>query len=76
MPGHISMWTVYDHPEDFPTLFVARRIDVHSGGIVVMTADIITSTHLKYIRRDLREMGLVPIDRHEKDEPHIVEVWL
>ena len=30
-PIRLSMWTVYDHPSDFPDLFIARRWEVGEG---------------------------------------------
>ncbi len=27
----LSLWTVYDHPSDYPCHFVARRFDIAGG---------------------------------------------
>jgi len=70
------MWTVYDHPSDFPDVFIARRSEVHGGGVLVTTGDIVTSPKLKDVRHEMRLRGLVCIDRQEDDYATIVEVWL
>ncbi len=76
VPGHIELWTVYDHPKDHPTCFIARRAVVYSGGTTIMTHDIVTAYTLKEIRDNLSARGLIKIPRHEMDDPVIVECWL
>jgi hypothetical protein len=74
----LNMWTVYDHPEDFPHTFVARRWEVGSGTVVslVMTDDMIIAPELEGIRKVLRLRGLVRLERHPNDDERIVETWI
>jgi len=71
----LAMWTVYDHPRDFPDEFVARRFDVDGKG-ARPTDEILTSSSLDLLRAELASRGLTVINRLPKDEPQIVEVWL
>jgi hypothetical protein len=69
------MWTVYDHPKDFPNEFIARRFEVDGKGARA-TADILTSSSLDLLRSELVHRGLTVINRLPADDPKIVEVWL
>jgi hypothetical protein len=73
--GALSMWTVYDHPRDFPDGFVARRFEVRKGEPVV-TKDAITANGLQPLRTAFERAGLTVIARFEGDEPQIVETWM
>jgi hypothetical protein len=72
----MNLWTVYDHPTDYPNSFVARRGIVSEGGEFKQTDDVIVSNSLDEIRTQLRGRGLAYLPRNPKDEPQIVEVWL
>ena len=67
----LEIWTVYDHPTDFPDMFVARKFN---GG--EPTKDHITSPDIDQIRYAFEELGLVRVMRHPSDDPCIVETWL
>jgi hypothetical protein len=74
--GTLNMWTVYDHPTDFPHSYVARRFEVGGGkGGPVATTDIVQG-ELSIIRESFRHCGLTCLDRNEGDDPNIVETWL
>lgn len=70
----LDMWTVYDHPSDFPDKFVARLFRL-TDAVVPTTAHIV-SDDVDKIRAFLLEKRLVCLKRSEFDEPHIIEVWL
>lgn len=70
----IVMWTVYDHPSDFPDEFVARAFRV-TRGQVEPTNITFTAPSLDEVRAMLPP-GLYPLTRNVGDEPQIVEVWL
>ena len=70
----LSIWTVYDHPTDFPNEFVARRWEVHDKP--VPTDDIITSNDVNLIRASLASRGLTCLAPSKDDDPNIVETWL
>lgn len=72
----LAMWTVYDHPRDYPDKFVARRFDVDADGPRPSASIIITET-LEMLREILaKDLHLTPLDRNEGDDPVIVETWL
>ena len=73
--GGLAMWTIYDHPSDFPHSYVARRFEVRHGD-AVPTRDIVQSDSLQAIRRSFRICGLHCLTRNEEDDPKIVETWL
>lgn len=70
----LSIWTVYDHPRDYPASFVARRSEVIDG-VVQVTADMFVADTLDELRA-LLPPGLYRLPRFPGDQPHIVEVWL
>lgn len=65
-----EMWVVYDHPTDFPESYVARK-----WKNCTPTQDIIVETTLETVRERLPN-GLVRLERHELDDPCIVESWI
>lgn len=72
----LRMWTVYEHPSDFPDKFVARMFVVDENGARA-TASVIIAADIETLRDILAfEMSLVPISRAVLDDPVIVETWL
>jgi hypothetical protein len=69
------MYTVYDHPKDYPHEYVVRRFEIRPNE-VTGTAIYAHAATLAEVRRPLRGMGLSRIGRHESDDLVIVEVWL
>lgn len=73
----LAMWTVYDHPSDFPRGYVARRFEIGKGlDGPQPTDDVVGAGDLQQLRDSLRHAGLVCLTRNEGDEPQIVETWL
>jgi hypothetical protein len=72
--GILSMWTIYNHPRDFPDSFVARRFEVAMEPVA--TNDIIIARELDPLRTTMMEAGLVVMTRNERDEEQIVETWV
>ena len=75
----LVVWTIYDHPSDFPHGYVARKFLIVRGKPEpVPTLALIQSHSLEAVRVGLLEEcpGLVCIKRNEGDEPQIVETWL
>lgn len=72
----MNLWTLYRHPSDFPPgTWVARRSEVHSKGMAVMTADIKTAMS----REDL--IGKIPpgltfVPRMPNEDPVIIGHYL
>ena len=75
MPDKLAMWTVYDHPNDYPHCYVARRYEIDSKG-ARPTVDIMISPNIDALRTALSARGLIPIARNPEDDPKIVETWL
>lgn len=75
MSGALEMWTVYDHPRDFPEYFVARKFLVE-GRQARPTAQVVACGQLAPLREWLAERGLVPLARNDGDDSVIVESWV
>jgi len=74
--GALSMWTIYDHPTDFPDSFIARRFEVGGGhGHAIATEDTVQGD-IDALRESFAKAGLICLRRNENDDPKIVETWL
>ena len=71
----VSMWTVYDHPTDYPEYYVARLFEVTAGRTKITTT-VLVANSLDTIRSEMRQRGLVCMSRQPEDDPKIMEVWL
>jgi hypothetical protein len=71
----LVLWTVYDHPEDYPHSFVARKFLI-TYGQTAPTLDHMIAPDIDAIRDQLMNMGLVCLERHAGDDPVIVETWI
>lgn len=71
----MAIWTVYDHPDDFPDCYVARMF-VLGGPEEGPTAHIIVAPSLGNIRNVMRQLGLVCMKPDDTDPPQIVESWV
>ena len=69
----LSLWTVYEHPKDFPGQFIARRWIV--GGEGRPTNDVLVAESLEGVRKQLPD-GLVRLPRNTEDPPVVVETWI
>ena len=74
--GVLNVWTIYDHPTDFPHSYVARRFET-GGGMLdpVATTDIIQG-ELDALRKSFAICGMVCLTRNVCDDPKIIETWL
>lgn len=75
---HLSMWTVFYNPSDFPGMYVARRFAMDKA-----TADHKSGPSIEDVRSWIRESArssgqgsLVRINRYPQDDPSVVETWL
>lgn len=76
MADRLPMWVIYDHPLDFPAVFMARKWIVRAGQFGPSDAIRVGDT-LKSVREQLHADGFsVIIPRDPGDDPKIVEVWL
>lgn len=71
MSRELVIWTIYDHPKDFPNCFIARKFLNDKP-----TGQVITSPKLNGLRNIMSELyGLTVIPRNVHDDPVIVECW-
>jgi hypothetical protein len=71
----LSIWSVYDHPDDFPESYIAKRFELHAGE-VYSTNDFMIHHDLGLLRHRLERCGLFCIPRYDDDDPKIVETWV
>lgn len=68
----LKIWTVYNHPLDYPDKFVARLFVGEQP-----TESVIIADDLETIRDILCfELGLTVLGRSPEDDSKIVETWL
>jgi hypothetical protein len=70
----LSMWTIYDHPDDFPHTYVARRWELN--GAAPMATDDIVQGELQIIRHSFQRCGMVCLHRNADDDANVVETWI
>ena len=75
MTAVLPMYVVYDHPLDFPDLFVVRRRDI-SPGCDTPTDKVWTCPEIEPLRAWLRGEGMTCLPRDPADDPVIVETWV
>ena len=70
--GDVLVWTIHEHPSDYPEHYVARPFSSRRGAPF---AQCMTAPTLDAIR-DMLPVGLTPMARAESDDPVIVESWV
>lgn len=68
------VYTIYDHPRDFPHNFVCRQYQVLPGQ-AEPTGEFWVAPSLEMVRA-LIPVGMTRIERDPKDDPVIVESWI
>jgi len=72
----LSMWVIYDHPKDYPNVYIARQWRCDSNTIIP-TENVIMSRDLEIIRHTmLVDMHLTCLPRQESDNSNIIETWM
>lgn len=72
----LAVWTIYDHPLDFPDSYVARQWLVGETGLQA-TANVVQSQDLEVLRTMmLVDLGLTCLPRSPEDDPKVVESWV
>lgn len=73
-----DLWTVYDHPSDYPIGFVARRFTLAGATDQCLTAPTLEQLRDAIAVADQIEgRGLrACLARHQRDDAKIVEVWI
>jgi hypothetical protein len=77
-PDVLRLWTVYDHPKDFPHNYVARMFTVGPRGAMMVTEELVISPSLEGLRTVLvRDKGMSAcLSRDAGDDPRILETWI
>ena len=70
----LQIWTIYDHPSDYPDRWVVRWMLVTKGELIKSKMAQLYAT-LEEARAGLPP-GLICIGRNADDDPVIKEVWL
>lgn len=69
-----TLYTIYDHPKDYPDSFVVREWQVTEGASIPCGAW--QHETLEAARDQMRLRGLICVPRHVDDDLNIVECWL
>jgi hypothetical protein len=70
------MYTVYDHPKDYPDHYVVRASTPVNGQVIHNPDAFMVTKDLVEIPTTLKSMGLVKILPEPEDDPVILEIWL
>ena len=73
--GILSLWSIYDHPDDFPDNYVARMFHSDKDGARA-TNKVMVGPSLNQIRNVMQSAGLTCLMRDRNDPPNVVETWL
>jgi hypothetical protein len=74
-PPVLRMFTVYDHPLDYPHDYVVRGACIFPGRVQPDLTPFAIHPSLEAVR-DALPPGLSCIPRHPDDDPAVLEVWL
>jgi len=69
----LLVWTIYDHPIEFPDSYVVRPF---SSKLVCPLTVHFKHGQLGYVRSALQNLGLTCLARAEDDPPFVLETWL
>jgi len=70
------VWVVYDHPRDFPDLYIVRRQTAQQDGTIANDVKAFGFQELERARAWLELQGLTRLERHPDDDPVILETWI
>ena len=70
----MEIWSVYDHPADYPEGCAVRKILVEDDGL--LPAEWQHFHSLQDARAVLARRGLIRVPRAAEDDPALVETWL
>lgn len=84
MNDALPMWTIYDHPRDYPYGFVIRKSFIWSMpwpngkrvGAHCQAQGAIMYATLAQARNHCASLGGTPLARHPGEDPVIVETWI
>jgi len=71
----LMIWTIYDHPKDYPYSFIARAYEITSCGARA-TSFILVASDLNTLQDVFRQVGMSCLLRQTNDDAKIIENWL
>lgn len=71
----LIIWTLYEHPTDYPNEYVLRRFDVEPD-MAIGTKHCLTADTADELRDAAMRAGLTRIKRNPEDESQVMESWL
>jgi hypothetical protein len=75
LPGEIlPMWVIYFDPKDYPGKWVVRRWDIGPARLTAAPEAFVCDSLVE--ARSAVPPGTTRLNRAEKDEPQIKELWL
>jgi hypothetical protein len=74
MTNQLIIWTIYDHPKDFSSGFIARKFILDKPTQEILTAGTLDAVRLAVQNAETYE--LTKIARSYNDDPCIIESWL
>lgn len=71
------MWTIHDHPADYPDQFVARLWLLHGNGPPAATPEVLCNS-LEEIRQSMLRLGMIVCiaPSSEEEDATLVETWI
>jgi hypothetical protein len=72
----LKIWTVFEQASDVPDARYSARLSIVRKDGVVTTDLLIKSDNIETLREGFANEGLVKINRDDRDDEVIVEVWL
>lgn len=73
--GRLPIWSIYDHPADYPQHYAARLFLTLPGQEPEPTEYVLLHKDLDGLR-DMIPPTCIKLLRNAEDEPHIIETWL
>ena len=74
---NFEVWALYDHPSDYPDVYIARRfVALPNPPRIVATVDVVQSKDLNVVRAQMSRKGLARVERLPQDDAKIIETWL
>lgn len=75
--GNLAIYTVYDHPMDYPNSYVVKKWICNVNPSVQDAGFLMVGQDIEKIRDVLiGEMGLTPLSRSIDDDPVILENYI
>lgn len=72
----LYIYTIYDHPLDYPSTYVIRRDSILAGQAVRDPDYNFENPDLAICREEMMKMGLTCLNRQQDDDPVILESWI